>query len=222
MIILWILNRNIIKLRWIPRFHIRSFSPRVRSEHVSHNFPTQDNFTIVPEFTVTSTNPTIDSARVCYRNNMWYTMNLVGGIWGSRISYSTLSSSIAVIGQPFTYLIWDENGDSTSVGPAYLFRVIEAVPVLLSPMNYDTVSSFPVLTWQSFSSNFPVTCQATVSNGDEAVWSSPVLPSTQLTVTVTDSLPNRDYYWTLTVLDSFQNFSRSKEGNFRVIGGTSL
>lgn len=126
----------------------------------------------------------------------------------------------SVIGRPFLFTA--RNGDNSvhEIGPTYMWRVITGTPLVLSPSGGDTVSAQPVLEWEAFAAGFPFGYRADVVLITEAfetlVWSSALLPSGVLSVQPEVSLAGGDYYWTITVLDSFENLSRSKQGAFVV------
>jgi len=97
---------------------------------------------------------------------------------------------------------------------------------VISPDSGETVLKYPTFIWHAFEADFPVGYQASVINLSEgietAVWTSALLSDTVLSLKEPDSipLPNGDYYWTITVQDSFENTSRSKEGTFTVFDTT--
>jgi hypothetical protein len=194
--------------------------PSVHSEHVSRIFPTQDTYSVIAEMIAIGP-PFVDSAWVRYRTGSPVVMEERNGTWTSRFSSTVFNDYTlgSVIGQPFFFSALDHSGNTTEGGPAYLFRVVEETPLVISPSQDDTVAAFPLLIWEAFSANFPFVYQAIVNDFDADVWSGPLLSPTLLSIEVSDSLPDGHYYWTISVLDSFRNSSRSKQGYFIVSQG---
>ena len=196
---------------------------RVRSMHVSRNFPTTDTYLLVAELYGPDAGIQ-DSAWVTYNSFPaerlhWDTS---ASIWVTNFAPSYFNDPHlgSVIGQPFLFSA-HEGEMLRSFGPLYLFRVIESVPQLTDPANGDTVGSQPTLIWPMFAGGFPFEYLVAVVGvaGDDSAWVSPRLPSSVLSAQVPNSLSDGAYYWTITVFDDFENSSRSKEGVFVVAAG---
>lgn len=149
-------------------------------------------------------------------------------LWATVFSASYFSDPhlLSEIGLPFVFQSLDNRGVAHETGPAYLFRVIEGVPVALTPAAQDTVGPRPTLVWEAFNAGFhPFFYRPAVYVSAEdfifTVWTSELLPDSLHRVTVTDSLADGPYYWTVTVVDTFDNSSRSKEGIFVVRNGVA-
>jgi hypothetical protein len=206
--------------RYHPLVSPADLSARVRSMHVSRNFPTTDTYLVIAE--LFGPDAAIqDSAWVTYTTFpavplYWDTTT---GIWVTNFAPTYFSDSRlgSVIGRPFTFSAQDGPTVST-YGPVYLFRVIESVPQLTSPMSNDTVGPQPSFVWPMFADGFPFEYLVMVLSeaGNDTAWVSPRLPSSVLSAQLPESLTDGAYYWTLTVFDNFENSSRSKEGLFQV------
>ena len=169
-----------------------------------------------------------DSAWVTYDGDSAIILTWIppSGPWSALFagSYFGAPGPGSVVGQPFLFTSIDELGIEHQTGPAYVWRVIEDVDTLYYPplpppgTSPDTICWNPTFVWWAFSADYPFAYQVNVVNQtsgfETTVWTSPLLVDTL--VQYPDSLPNGDYYWTVTVLDSFDNSSRSKEAPFVV------
>lgn len=190
--------------------------------HTSRNASSQDIYSVMTE-AWSSEQDLIDSVWVAYRETEPVSLRLTPqGIWSARFSASYLHDPQlgGVVGQPFAFSVLSKEDSIYELSTAYLFRVIESTPVLIEPRAADTVSAFPELRWAPFTASFPFTYLVSVVKPDTGfevmVWATEPLDADSNRVTVGDSLDNATYYWTLTVLDVFENSSRSKEGYFVV------
>ncbi|MBU0509078.1 hypothetical protein KKH27_09620 [bacterium] len=196
--------------------------------HTSRNIPSIDTYSLLCE--AWSDEPgQIDTAWVGYRDWPPAGMRLsTQSVWSALLASSYFSDPQlgSVVGQPFTFFFQASNDSIYMAGPVYLFRVIEATPTLTSPRNGEQVGPRPVLRWNAFTASYPFTLRVTViltaGEYEAVVWSRDGLSASPSEVTVSDSLENGSYYWTLHVVDSFENTSRSKEGLFRVNAEVNL
>lgn len=122
-------------------------------------------------------------------------------------------------------LIWctaeDQGGNSDSSDALFIARFFDNYPFLLSPIDDETVSTpTPTLRWEAFNVPFYFTYHALVYNGQNnppLVWEKSNI-SADVTMVVTDSLPNSNYYyWTLEVSDIFGNTALSAPVDFNVL-----
>ncbi|RPH93907.1 hypothetical protein EHM69_08875 [candidate division KSB1 bacterium] len=200
---------------------------RIHSLHITRIFPTTPSYSVIAE--VYGEEAVMqDSVWVSFNGRPELTLRLIQpeNIWAFTFSASYFGEDDpqlgGVVGRPFVFRSKDNQGYRHDVGPVYLFRVIEGVPVVATPAGNDTVNSLPLLTWQPFVASFPFGYTAAVVNITEGfqttVWTSPLLGDSVLSIQVPDSLPlpEGDYFWTISVSDSFLNSSRSKEGPFVV------
>jgi hypothetical protein len=209
-----------------PPYTPPGFEAHVRSVHISRNFPTTDSYSLMVE-AWSDESAAIDSVWITYRDQppvalSWTTQD----IWAALFSASYFGDPRlgSVIGQPFVFIFRTNEDSSFAEGPVYLFRVIEKTPQLISPIHGSTDSSYPLLSWEPYEAGFPFDYRAVViltveQQFETIVWTSELLSSIETEVQVSDSLVNGDYYWTLSMIDSFKNSSRSKEAEFTVITG---
>lgn len=211
----------------VGQYELDDFDTRVRSLHTSQIFPTVDSYSLLAEVWTEELIP-IDSVTICYpgRNPVHLTLTS-RGIWATLFSPSYFNVEDpymeSVIGQPFRYNIFVRHDAEYVAEPVYLFRVIEETPVLISPVQSDTVGTTVELHWQPFDVAYLHWFRASVWRNEfefEAeVWSSDTLSSVVESVVVSGSLSQGSYYWTLYVIDEFDNYSRSRENEFIVLEG---
>jgi hypothetical protein len=194
----------------------------VHSEHISYYlFPTTDSYAVIAQLSGEDA-VLQDSAWVSYDSGNPVGMDRIApDRWSARFAASNTDPQLeTVIGQPFVFTVRDYHGVMTTLDPLFMWRVIADVPKVTSPSAYDTVGAFATLVWEPFSAHFPFGFRAEIISTTQvpaaSVWSSGLLQDTARTIQCPDSLPNGDYYWTITVVDSFQNTSRSKQGTFVV------
>lgn len=199
------------------------FDFRVYSRHISYEFPSRDTYQVHTELSVASPLE-IDTAFVRYQNDRYYSLSgSPQGIWGRSFTESFFGDTLfqKVLGNPFTFLAYvTDRPDSFLVGPGHVVRVIEPTPLVIVPARQETTNGNPTLRWDDFDSAnqviYPFAYFAEISNYELIVWESEFLSDTTLAVSVMDTLSDGDYYWTISVIDSFNNVSRSKEGRFAV------
>jgi hypothetical protein len=210
--------------RYHPPVATADLTGHVRSVHVSRIFPTTDSYSLVTE---------LDGSDAALQDCVWVSYMGRTPIALSRTSATQWATVFAAayfgdshlqseIGLPFVFHCLDLSGIQREVGPAYLFRVIEDVPRVLEPDSEDVVSPRPVLSWEPFAADFRPfyyrpAVYASAENFVFTVWTADLLPETQNSIVVPDSLADGAYYWALTVVDTFNNSSRSKEGMFTVL-----
>jgi hypothetical protein len=208
---------------------VPEFSTRVWSEHVSWIFPPTDRYQVLAELTNPDITFIIDSVWVTYDGRPPIVADRSGNFtWVGRFSGSYFGDAhgVSAIGNPFYFVATDLPDTLYEAGPAYLFRVIETVPTTLEPDSNDVTGPWVTLQWLPFPAAFPFTYfVSAVFRGDTVpdttIWTSGSLPDSQLTVQIPESLGDANYEWTLAVIDSFNNSSRSKEARFTVSAGVS-
>ncbi|MDD5088199.1 MAG: hypothetical protein PHI18_05310 [bacterium] len=167
----------------------------------------------------------IDTAWLAYRDFPAVGMRLsMQNVWSASLTASYFGDPQlgSVVGQPFRFVL-DVTADSLyAIEPVYLFRVIEQTPALISPRNSETTGPLPILRWEHFAANFPFHFRVTVvlraGEYEAIIWQRDEVSEDALQIAVEDSLDDGSYYWTLHVVDAFENTSRSKEGLFVVQG----
>ena len=129
----------------------------------------------------------------------------------------------ALLGQTLRIEVRDASGNASLGPPMSLVRIIEFTPQTLSPQWPAQVSPTPTLVWRPAQLPFAFTYGVDVFLVDAA--GIPNLIDTEThrdldpsvtSLPVTTELEPGDYYWTLWVIDSFGNRSRSREAGFRV------
>ena len=132
----------------------------------------------------------------------------------------TESSLEALVGKEAIFLVTDANGFTSESSPTYLIRIIHESPSTVSPVDRDQVDPQPRLVWNPFSAPFAFTYTAEI-NAFPAVWSwsqEGISPS-DTTITVNDTLDSRwSYFWVVSVVDEYGNFSQSQLVEFFVSG----
>ncbi len=197
------------------------FQVRVLSRHISRNFPATDFYSILPQLRGVSSQ---EADTVCVKFKAEPQLSLgydsIWAYWGATLPGSSFGDPAgeAAVGWPFTFRVVMHGGIVYTAGPAYLARVITGTPALISPMDEDTVGAYPALNWEPYAAEFPFGFLATIIDisAADTIWVSSLMTEVEQSVLVSDSLPVGEYYWTITVVDSFGNISRSKEGDFRV------
>ncbi len=132
-----------------------------------------------------------------------------------------------LVGKPLTIVSTDRSNARASGPPFYVTRIIEdeATPIYPSSLNNDTTGSTPLLKWTSpnvtFFYTYTLAISVVNSGTEENVWTYAGLdfgveqlqfPSDNSTQPL---LPG-NYVWTISVVDVFGNYSRSKESSFVV------
>jgi hypothetical protein len=200
-----------------------NFGFRVFTKHISYDV-SGDSYQVHTEIWVEAPQE-MDSAFVRYQDDRYYALSgPPQGVWGRSFTQSFFRDTLfqKVIGNPFTFLAFVTDWpDSFIVGPGHVVRLIEQTPILFTPTRGDTTHGTPQLTWADFDSAhqliYPFAYLAQISNLESTIWQSPLLADTTFSVVVDDTLTDGSYYWTISVVDSFNNVSRSKEGRFEVL-----
>lgn len=193
---------------------------RIRSVHVDRL--TTDIYYVLAELDGSDAEH-LDSAWTQYDSRESVRMDSIGpALWSSVLTGSYLGdATLRSVRQPFYFRARDYMGWSHECPPAYLWRVIEDSPRLQSPASGDTLGPRPVLEWQPFAATYPFGYQVAISNVTDplnpaAAWSSLRYSSDVLSVVVGDSLADGRYTWSVSVLDQWDNISRSLDGYFIV------
>ncbi len=146
-----------------------------------------------------------------------------GGQFELRLDEDALptSSLSALLGRSFSLFVEDQQNDTAAAAPRQLARVIEAIPVATSPSGdvlLDTDE--PVLIWDplalSFSFSYEVQVFRDEVNQNVLVQTLPEIPPSQTSIPLSSPLPTGQYFWTVAVIDTYGNRSRSKEAAFRI------
>lgn len=207
---------------------IPSFSTTLRSVHTGRT--TTDIYKVLAELWPDSA-LAIDSVTIQYNGLAARRMDLSSttGRWGVALSSSFIGSDNleSVLGQPFHFFIYTPSDSLWTVGPYYVFRVIQETPLTSDPDSNIVVGPFPTLTWPPFGASFPYKHITVVERKNEILqiieeWRSDTLSSAATQVQVSDSLEDdNDYHWILLVFDNYGNTSLSLETPFQVQAGVA-
>lgn len=128
----------------------------------------------------------------------------------------------AFLGRPIRLEVTDVSGHVGAGEPMTLVRVIEQTPLTASPQGLETAAENPpVLEWRPAQIPFPFTYRVDLNLIDGAgiprlIESETGIDPTATNYAVERTLDPGDYYWTVWVVDSEGNRSRSKEAGFTV------
>jgi hypothetical protein len=211
-----------------------TFSTSLQSVHKDRT--SIDTYRLIAELWPDS-NMIIDSVTVQYMNTTARTCRFLSnnGHWSYTFIPNNFGSDDleVAVGQPFYYHVYTPDGPIWDVGPAYLIRVLHETTTTNSPSGGESVSPFPVMTWEPYNVTFPFTYKVVIEFVTRQVaidtaWVSESLASNITSVAVTDSLfdsvPNQAsdslyYQWTIVAYDNFGNLVSSIEAVFNVDSG---
>jgi len=127
-------------------------------------------------------------------------------------------SLIPLVEKNAFFTLTDQPGSRVTSGPFSLRRIIDDIPLALSPVQADTANSRPLFSWHSFSAGFSYTFTLEVVRLNLGI---PVevqrvknIPPSTLQLAWPDTLPGLQvgrYEWTIGVEDNIGNISRSRE-----------
>jgi hypothetical protein len=132
-----------------------------------------------------------------------------------------------LVGKPLTIHSKDRSNARGISSPFTITRIIEngATPTSPAPLNNDTTSSTPLLMWTPPAVTFRYTCTLSIAHVDagteSVVWTYNGLDFSNEQIQYPgDSngqpLQPGNYVWTISVVDEFGNYCRSKEAAFVV------
>ncbi len=207
---------------------IRTF--RIRSGHIHRWFPPQSLYVLDVEVDVSDADGEGDISLVQFSIPGFSFSDTLVTMGGSSsfvsqyyISDLSISTIHGLLGHPMYIEIKDQPGAVIRSEPAYLARVIDTRPNTLSPQGLAQVSARPDLNWQPLQLMFPFSWQIDVTWYDQEtrlkniVWTKNKIHADSTHVRVSRSLDPGIYYWTVSIVDEFGNWSRSREGSFEVI-----
>ncbi|MFQ5825492.1 MAG: hypothetical protein ACE5JB_15745 [bacterium] len=126
-----------------------------------------------------------------------------------------------ILGRNIFLYAQDRAGSQTKSPPNYLVRIIEQTPVTESPQGLEILQvPRPLLIWKPITLSFRFSFRVEVVRIDQGInntiWTLSDIDYTTNSVTMADSLVTGTYFWTISVVDEFGNWSRSKEASFRI------
>ncbi len=131
-----------------------------------------------------------------------------------------VSSLHDLMGEPIHFLAQDRLGKSNRSEPFYLTRIIDLIPRIVTPDTSAITDSRPILIWEEFRLPFSTTFKVEVYRTDIGtpvfIWEKNDIPTDSTQVRVEPVLDTGSYYWTLSVIDSKENFGRTKTATFIV------
>ena len=142
--------------------------------------------------------------------------------------YSLPTNTIQwLVGKPLTIVSTDRSNARGVGAPFYVTRIIEdeATPIYPSSLNNDTTGSTPLLKWSppnvTFIYSYTLVISLVSSGTESIVWTYPGLSfGNEEFQFISDNngqpLGAGNYVWTISVVDEFGNYSRSKESSFVV------
>ncbi|GIV58151.1 MAG: hypothetical protein KatS3mg042_1064 [Rhodothermaceae bacterium] len=142
------------------------------------------------------------------------------GRFANVFAESTLptASLHALLGLPFQLRLRDRAGVEHTNGPHQLVRVIEPTPLAVAPVGGITLTDpRPTLQWQAANLPYPFTYRIEVFRDESVSIRERVfdhLPPDSLSVRLDTPLAPGAYFWTVSVVDTFGNRSRSNREGF--------
>ena len=215
----------------LPPLHLNALpvfnEVAVRSLHISRWWPEDDLFFVEVAAEVSDADGLIDLDRVWLDvPDIGFTVPLEArseGQFEQIIAADSLPASNpqALLGRPLFLLAQDREGMTTQSHALQLARIIEETPVATSPKDRVLLTdNQPLFTWDPFVNRFPFTYRIdifrTEVNRDVLVTQQVGLGMNTTTFQLQSTLETGEYFWTVSVVDSFGNESRSKEAGFRV------
>jgi len=200
----------------------------VKSGHISRWWPQDDLYLLFAQAEVTDFDGLSDITSVRFKIPQFNFIDSLNRTEDPAIFTATfyeqqltLKNLHQVLGYPVSLIAEDRLGTACESSLIYIARFIDDTPILLAPRGSQVVNQQPVLEWQQFILEFPFTFKIEVIRVDEGiktpVWTIESVSSDSVFIQVAESLPNGTYYWTLSAVDEFGNWSRSKEAAFEVI-----
>lgn len=121
-----------------------------------------------------------------------------------------------LIGKEIEFTVTDRQGSSGQATTS-LTRIIDPLPIIVSPKNGENVPPRPILEWDfhvPYEVTYSIRLYRTLPHS--LVWSVDSIPQSMSSMQVPDSLDQGAHYWTLTAFDVFGNWSKSEEASFQV------
>jgi hypothetical protein len=124
-----------------------------------------------------------------------------------------------LVGRAFRVRVRDHAGRISEGAPLTLIRMIDQVPLPVSPQGFETVSTpRPLMVWEPQALPFPFTYRVSVVRVDPDVQTTVLvvgaLAPSATSLMAPQDLPPGSYFWTVSVVDGYGNSSRSKEAGF--------
>ena len=200
----------------LPQLYLTSF-------HSSQWYPSEDIFSLEGYLSGINTG-FADSVHIVWEDTLFYPMSLSGNEWRLSLESSNLITGnlFDLIGVSFHGLLFYNGEDTICTDNAFLYRIIEEIPLTDEPSGNDIVSPTPVFSWfpaelkHFFSHNLTINHISTSGFVTEVACISGI-SSDSSSYNYQDSLSQGNYYWTISLVDVYENISRSKEAAFTVV-----
>ncbi len=196
--------------------------------HISRWWPATDLYRLEVEATVTDPDDVRDVVRVWLEIPALDFADTLEALQPTGRFFKTLlqqelpgGSLHNLLGYELYLGAFDRTGDTVYTPAFQLVRVIDDVPVALDPRGLAAVDTTqPVLRWEPITLPFSFSYRIDLVRR-EADLDIPVLTLSGLSalldsIRVPQPLASGVYYWTISVVDTFGNRSRSKEAGFQV------
>jgi|GEM_PF-3536860 len=201
----------------------------VVTNHISHWWPVED------EFEIAFSGWVVDADGITDIDSVWFTVpdakislpangqiNDNGMIRVALYDWQMDIPATDLTGMPIYGHVLDSDSLEAMPLETYTTRFIESSPTPTSPAGNEETTGFPVLRWEEFDANYTFYYHVEVfrvssGNTTTKILGQPQIPKTEKKYSVTDSLANGSYYWTLGVYDIYGNSTHSKEATFTVV-----
>jgi len=215
---------------WLVRMNGEPLITQVEliTKHVAHWQPSEDEYVLEAVATISDLDGELDIDSVQFQIPGWsfdtlLTNRVSGGVFAGTFFNDAfgLNAFPELEGESIRLRCIDKSGDWGEWYQTQISRLIVSVPQTLSPAGLAVVDSLPTFRWSHFDAGFQVNYQVDVFRLDESaipqfVFASPVMADTTLQWQSPSDLANARYYWTLSVIDRYENVSVSKEAAFMV------
>jgi len=137
-------------------------------------------------------------------------------------SHDLLVNSIhELVGYPVYIDIQDNVGPRQQFGPHLLVRVIDEETLIVSPQGKVLLGSLPTFEWNPVVLPYPFTFSIDIFRIIDQGYDSKVLTISEISsgdtqYTVQSPLAEGSYYWTISIVDQYGNWNRSKPATFDV------
>ena len=126
-----------------------------------------------------------------------------------------------LIGRQIYLVVEDDFGTKTSSDAQFLTRIIEVTLILVAPVELESIDSSIIdFQWERVSVPYPATLKIEIFqiNQGIAFKANEIIniPVRDTKYTYSQALSPGDYFWTINVVDEFDNSSGSREGTFQI------
>jgi hypothetical protein len=218
-------NRSVnFKLDGIPYFEDIS----ITTHHISSFSVPNDSFFVVIQASANDKDGRPDVQKVWYGIEAFdfadtlFEDNPQQKIFSAELNKKDLNinSIQQLAGKPFVLYVEDFPGQAAASEAQYITRIINRVPVGLSPL-FTTINSFPFeLTWEPVSLPYPFVYDIELKKINftliSPAGSIKNIPPADTTAVFNGALEAGEYIWELYIVDEFGNRSRSLENPFVV------